>query len=59
MKGLQKKRKEKGLSQEAVAELLGIKQNTLSQYENGKREPKLVVLKKMSEIMECTIEELL
>ena len=59
MQGLKNKRKEKGMTQREIAELLMIRQNTFSQYECGKREPKIAVLKKMSEIFGCSIEELL
>lgn len=59
MEGLKTKRIDKGLKQSWVANKLGVKTNTLSQWENGKREPNLAMLKKIAELFECTIDELL
>lgn len=41
MNRLRKVREQKGLPLKAVAYDIGISMNTLSQYETGKREPKL------------------
>ncbi len=59
MEGLKSKRVERGLKQSWVANKLGVKANTLSQWENGIREPNLTMLKKLAKFFECTIEELL
>ncbi len=59
MEGLKAKRIEKGLKQSWVANKLGVKANTISQWEKGKREPNLAMLKKIALFFECTIDELL
>ena len=39
MERMQALRKQRGLSQAALGEALGVKQNTISQWENGSRQP--------------------
>ena len=51
-------RKQKGLSQEQLAELVGYKVGTISKYEQGYRIPKIAVLKKIAEVLECTLSDL-
>ena len=51
-------RKEKNLKQMDLAQLVGIKSNTLSQYETGERVPNIVILKKLANILECTVDDL-
>jgi transcriptional regulator with XRE-family HTH domain len=41
-------RNKKGLSQSAFATQLGIKQNTLSQYESGARAPRVNLAKRIA-----------
>lgn len=50
-----KRRKKQGLSQTELAERLGISQQILSQYENGKRNPKLTNLIRILEVLGCEI----
>lgn len=59
MEGLKKKRAEKGLTQEYIAFKLGVARNTVCQWETGKRECNFDTLKRLSKILECTIDELL
>ena len=47
-------RKSKGLSQAALAKLLGVDQRTVSAWENGVCEPSLELLAKLCEIFEET-----
>jgi len=56
---LKTKRHESGLTQKEVAMLCGIIQSAYSHYETGRRHPKLQTLLKLSEIYECTVDELL
>lgn len=51
------KRKEKGLTQEALAELLGISQSTVAAYETGIRRPSPEVVNKLLGIFGITISE--
>lgn len=59
MKGLRKIRKEKKLNQQKVAMDLNITREALSHYENGKREPSLNTLLKMSEYFNVSINYLI
>ena len=59
MKGLRIVRKEKKLNQLKVAMDLNISREALSHYENGKREPSLDMLNKMSEYFNVSIDFLI
>ena len=59
MKGLKQIRKEKKLNQLKVALDLNISREALSHYENGKREPSLSMLNKMSEYFNVSIDYLI
>lgn len=52
-------RKSIGLSQEKIAEKLGMTQQAYANYENGIREPGIETLKRLCCIFECTADELL
>lgn len=51
-------RKRKQLSQSDIAKLMNIKQNTISQWENGIRIPNVKQGLKLAEILETTVESL-
>ena len=51
-------RKKKGLSQEELARMLGIGQSAVAHWETGDTSPSFKKLKKLSEILECTVDEL-
>lgn len=59
MKGLKKIRKERRLTQLKVAMDLNISREALSHYENGKREPSIDMLIKMSEYFNVSIDFLI
>jgi len=59
MKGLKQIRKERNLNQLKVAMDLNISREALSHYENGKREPSLDMLNKMSEYFNVSIDYLI
>ena len=59
MIGLKLIRKEKGLNQQKVAMDLNISREALSHYENGKREPSLSMLVKMSDYFNVSIDYLI
>ena len=59
MIGLKTIRKEKNLNQQKVAMDLNTSRESLSYYENGKREPSLDLLKKMSEYFNVSIDYLI
>ena len=59
LKGLQIIRKEKKLNQQKVAIDLNISREALSNYENGKRQPDIETLKKLSEYFNVSIDFLI
>ena len=52
-------RKEKKLTQKELAEQIGIKQNSYSDWETGKNEPSLENIIKLTKILDTTADELL
>ena len=52
-------RKQKGLTQEQFAEKLGIKRSLVGAYEEGRAEPGLANLQKISTILEVSIDNLI
>ena len=59
LKGLRKLRTERGFTQEVLATECGIMPHLISDYERGIVWPTLAVAKKLSQILHCTIEELI
>lgn len=55
---LEELRKERSMTQRELAALAGVQQNTVSQWESGKRNPSLKFLVILSKIFGCTIDEL-
>ena len=47
-------RKNKGLKQQEIAELLGVKRNTYSDWENGKTEPSFDNLFKLADFFDIS-----
>jgi HTH-type transcriptional regulator, competence development regulator len=52
-------REKKGYAQKFVAEKIGIKNNTLSGYESGRREPDSDTLRKLAQFYEVTTDYLI
>ncbi len=52
-------REDRDVKQKELAELLNIKQNTYSQYENGKREIPLSMLWKLADFYDVSIDYLI
>ena len=52
-------RKAKGLTQGNLAESIGVKANTISNYENGSSSPDIVMLEKIVEILDIDAQSLL
>ena len=59
MVGLKNIRKQRNLNQQKVAMDLNISREALSHYENGKREPSLNMLLKMSDYFNVSINYLI
>ena len=58
MNKIKEYRKKKNLSQNDIAKLMKIKQNTFSQWEIGKRTPNVLQALRLADILETTIESL-
>ncbi|MBQ9115308.1 MAG: helix-turn-helix transcriptional regulator [Clostridia bacterium] len=56
---LKELREENGLTQQAVAEYLNVKQNTYSQYENEKRQLSIDMLIKLAHFYKVTTDYIL
>lgn len=56
---IKKHREEKKITQVEVAEVLGVKPATVSKYEAGTLEPNIESLKKLAELFEISVDELL
>lgn len=56
---LRRARLEKKLTQQQVADLLGVAKSTYCQYETGASEPNILRLKKLAKILETNIDSLL
>ena len=59
MTKLEVKRKEKKFSRKDLAERAKVTPESIRHYECGKREPKARILKKLAEILECRMEDLI
>lgn len=51
-------RKKKKLSQNDIARIIGVKQNTISQWEIEKRIPNVLQALKLAELLEIPVESL-
>ncbi len=56
---LKELRKKKGLTQKELAEKIGIQQGGYTNWETGKREPKLETVVQLAKILEATTDYLL
>ena len=56
---IKKYREEKKMTQAEVAEVLGVKPATISKYEAETLEPNIESLKKLAELFEVSVDELL
>ena len=49
----------KGLTQKQLAEKISVSTKCISMWENGERNPNIVMLKKLAEIFHCSTDSLL
>ena len=59
MTDIKKIREKRGITQKELAAKLNVSPSTVSQWENGLRNPSLVNVKRVSNILHCTTDELL
>lgn len=52
-------RKTASLTQEQVAAYLGVGQSAVSMWESGASKPRAETLKKLADLLNCTVDELL
>ena len=48
-----------GISQEFLANTLGLSQSTIAMWETGKNSPRANLLPKIAELLHCTVDDLL
>ena len=58
-RSIQLLRKEAQMSQAELAILLGVSEMTISNYERGEREPSIEMLKRIADIFNVTVDELI
>lgn len=56
---IRKMRKEKGLTQEELAEKIGVKQGAISQFECGVIQPSVNTLVKIANVLDCSVDDLI
>ena len=56
---IQHYRELRGITQVVLAEKLGVSQGAVSNWENGDRKPDVFMMKRIAEILGCTVDELL
>lgn len=59
MMNLKEIRKERGLTQQQLADSCGVQNTCIANYEAGIREPRLSEAKKMAAALNCTLDELI
>lgn len=52
-------RKSKNLTQEQLANKIGVKRTTVSMWESGESSPRATLLPKIADVLGCTVDELL
>lgn len=58
MQKLKEKRIQKGLTQEQLGRAVGVSYRTIYQYESGRREPSLKILRVLATELNCTVDEI-
>lgn len=58
MENLKKYRKAKGLKQKELADIVGVTESSISQYESGKKNPSFEIALKLAEALDCELADL-
>lgn len=56
---LKEVRLSKNMTQETLSSLLGVTRTTVTMWENGKSMPNIVTLKKIAQVLNCKVEDLI
>ena len=56
---IREKRREAGITQEALARAVGVTQGAVVQWENGSSFPKLVLIPRIASVLGCTVDDLI
>lgn len=59
LKEIKNSRKKKGITQEQLAKLTGLSRNTIINFENDKRNPRIKDLRKIATALSVPIEQLI
>ena len=58
VENLKKYRKAKGLKQKELADMVGVSESSISQYESGKKTPSFEIALKLAEALDCESADL-
>lgn len=58
MDNITKKRKEMGITQKELASLIGVSESAISKWKSGDNEPSMKNLKKIADVLNCSMSEL-
>ena len=56
---LREMRQRAGLTQTELAKRMGVRANTVNQWESGSRHPDVMLAPKLADVLGCTLDELL
>lgn len=56
---IQNIRREKGVTQEALAQMVGVNRSAVAKWETGKALPRLETLVKIADALSCPVDELI
>lgn len=59
MTAIQDYREKSGMTQQELADVLGVTQGAVANWENGIRKPDIFMLKKIADALQCTADDLL
>lgn len=59
MTAIQDYREKSGMTQQELADVLGVTQGAVANWESGVRKPDIIMLKKLASIFGCTADDLL
>ena len=59
MTAIQDYREKSGMTQQELADVLGVTQGAVANWENGIRKPDIFMLKKIADALHCTADDLL